>query len=73
MSSVSAIESAIEKLSLAEQKIIALHLGERLVSQTRPSDCEAHDDGIPFLSPLDTGFTYVESVPRRSRRQGRVA
>lgn len=72
MSSVSAIETAIKKLSLAEQKIIASHLGERLQARDHPLVCESHDDGIPFLAPLDTSYAYGEAR-RPARQAGRVA
>ena len=43
------IETAIQKLSLAEQKIIALHLGERLIDEARPGEFAAADEGIRHL------------------------
>ena len=49
MRSVSKIETAIKKLSVAEQKLIARHLGERLEEKTQAFDCADGDEGIPFL------------------------
>lgn len=48
------IETAIQKLSLAEQRTIALHLGERLVEVEPPGTCAAADEGIRFLPRYDS-------------------
>lgn len=49
MSSVTRIENAIQKLSMAEQRIIAHNLGERLVG----GKYAAVDEGIRFLPQHD--------------------
>ncbi len=46
MSTVTEIETAIDKLSLAEQRAIAMHLGERLVSEESADMLAALDAGI---------------------------
>ena len=51
MSAVTEIESAIKKLSVAEQRIIALHLGERLDEVDHTEVRDAADEGIRFLPP----------------------
>lgn len=64
MSSVTDIETAIQKLSLAEQRIIALHLGERLVDETYPGEFAAADEGIRHLPQYEPG-----PAPRETRRR----
>lgn len=54
MSSVTEIESAIRKLSMAEQKIIARHLDERLVGTGNSGACAAPDEGIRFLPQYES-------------------
>ena len=49
MSSVTEIETEIQKLSTAEQRIIASHLGARLVDEKYRGGRAAADEGIPFL------------------------
>lgn len=53
MSSLTKIETAIHKLSVSDQKIIALHLGEHLVGEEPLGDCAAADEGIRFLPQYD--------------------
>lgn len=60
MSSVTRIENAIRKLSVVEQRIIAHHLGERLVD----AKYAAVDEGIRFLPQHDMCSPSAGS-PRR--------
>lgn len=64
MSSVTKIETAIQKLSMAEQRIIALHLGERLDDEKCSGGRTAADEGIRFLPQYDSC-----PPPRQSRGQ----
>ncbi len=66
MSSVTKIENAIQKLSVAEQRIIALHLGERLVDEESPGGYAAADEGIRFLP-------QYESCPASRESRGKTA
>lgn len=73
MSSMTKIETAIQKLSLAEQKIIALHLGERLVNEASPAGDAGANEGIPFLSEHDAP-SEREVLPGHQRDpHGKVA
>ena len=67
MSSVTEIETAIQKLSVAEQRIIALHLGTRLVDQETPAASAVADEGIRFL-PQDGSCPGNPGIPRRKLR-----
>lgn len=49
MSSVTEIENAIKKLSVAEQRIIARHLDARLLKKNNSGVSAAADEGIRFL------------------------
>ena len=53
MSSVTEIETAIQKLSVAEQRLIALHLGARLLDEVAPVGNSPTDEGIRFLPHYD--------------------
>lgn len=70
MSSVTRIEIAIQKLSVAEQRIIALHLGERLVEEEYPMGCAA-DEGIRFLPQYDSFPEPRESRGQRTRQHAK--
>lgn len=64
MSSVTEIETAIQKLSVAEQRAIALHLGERLLDEKSSGGCAVADEGIRFLSPYDLPCTSGIPKPK---------
>lgn len=64
------IETAIQKLSLAEQRIIALHLDERLFDQERPASSAASDEGIRFLPQFE--FTQPVRTARRKKLRQRA-
>ena len=68
MSSVTKIETAIQKLSVAEQKIIAHHLGERLVDEKYA----AADEGIRFLPQHDFSPAPHESPCHKSRKHSKA-
>lgn len=63
MSSMTKIETAIQRLSVAEQRIIAQHIDERLVEAEHPGPGAA-DEGIRFLPQYDSC-----PPPRQSRGQ----
>ena len=73
MSSVTDIETAIQKLSVAEQRIIALHLGERLVDEDYPEGFAAADEGIPFLPRYESRPTPRECRGRKPQPRTRPA
>lgn len=65
MSSVSEIETAIQKLSVAEQRIIARHLRARLLDAENPGSGVAADEGIRFLPQYDA--CLGSNLSRRKR------
>jgi alpha-D-ribose 1-methylphosphonate 5-triphosphate synthase subunit PhnH len=67
MSSVTENETAIQKLSVAEQRIIALHLGTRLVDEGTPAASAVADEGIRFLPQSDAN-PGTPRVPKRKRK-----
>jgi hypothetical protein len=69
MSSVAKIEAAIQKLGVAEQRILARHLGERLAEAENPVGPSAPDEGIRFLVPYDVGPLPRASLDRKRRRE----
>lgn len=70
MSSVTDIETAIQKLSLSEQRIIALHLGERLVDEEYSGGFAAADEGIRFLPQYEARPAPRESRGHKARQRG---
>ena len=62
MSTVTEIETAIKKLGMAEQRLIARHLNQRLVKSPYRPETAARDEGIPFLAPFESA-----PAPRTSR------
>ncbi len=58
------IETAIQKLSVAEQRAIALHLGERLLNEKPLGGSAAADEGIRFLLPYDLPGTSRIPKPK---------
>jgi len=69
MSSVTEIETAIHNLSVAEQRIIALHLADRLVDQEYPGAGTAADEGIRFLPRYESCPAPCVSRGQSHRRQ----
>lgn len=63
MSSVTEIETAIQKLSVAEQQAIALHLGARLRGEGQAEAGASADEGIRFLPQV------ASCPPPRDSRQ----
>ncbi len=55
MSKVTEIETAIRRLSVDEQRTIALHLGERLADENYAARWGASDEGIRFLPQQEFG------------------
>ncbi|MFA6959725.1 MAG: hypothetical protein WC205_03120 [Opitutaceae bacterium] len=55
------IETAIQKLSVAEQRIIALHLSERLDDEKYPGGGAAAAEGIRFLPQYEACSASRES------------
>jgi hypothetical protein len=53
MNSVTEIETEIQKLSLAKQRMIALHLGERLTHQDHPGESSSPNEGIRSLATYE--------------------
>jgi len=72
MSSVTEIETAIHNLSVAEQRIIALHLADRLVDKEYPGGCGAVDEGIRFLPRYETCPALRESQGPKLRQRART-
>lgn len=72
MSSMTKIETAIQKLSLTEQKIIALHLGERLVNEQSSASDTAANEGIPFLPQYDALFEPEALRGHKRESHGKV-
>ena len=72
MSSVMEIESAIRKLSIDEQRIIALHLGERLEEEDCSGGFAAANEGIRFLPPYESCPIRRESRRQKLRRRARA-
>jgi hypothetical protein len=74
MSSVAEIENAIQQLSIAEQRIIARHLGASLRARRDSKAPAAAHEGIPFiehdLCPT-VGGSAEEEGPKPSKRRGR--
>lgn len=73
MSSMTDIETAIQKLSLSEQRIIALRLGERLVDEGYPGEFAAADEGIRHLPQFELFPATRETQGRRSRHRASAA
>ena len=75
MSSVTEIETAIQKLSVAEQRIIALHLGTRLIDEGSPEEGVAVDEGIRFLPQSDAcpGTSRILKRKRKRRAPAKAA
>jgi len=72
MSSVTDIEFAIQKLSVSEQRTIALHLGERLIEEEYPGGHAAADEGIPFLPQHEPCPSLHESLGQKPRQKGQA-
>lgn len=68
MSSVAELETAIQQLSIAEQRLIAAHLDERLAGRAGPVERPATDEGIRHLPPFGASPTPRERRARASRR-----
>lgn len=62
MRSMARIEAAIQKLSAAEQRIIARRLGERLAEAEHPAWRPVPEEGIRFLTPYG-----IFPAPRQAR------
>ena len=73
MSSVTEIETAIQKLSLAEQRIIALHLDARLVDQEHSGGFPSAEEGIRFLPQFESCQPVREARRKKLRQRAEVA
>jgi|GEM_PF-2783367 hypothetical protein len=74
MNPVKKIETAIRKLSVAEQRIIATHLDERLIDEGGPGWSAAADEGIRFLPQHAPLLTPRESPSvNLGKKPGRIA
>lgn len=68
MSTVTEIETAIEKLSVAEQRAIAFHLGELLVAEESPDMLAALDAGIRSLEQNGARSVTCEELEQKVRQ-----
>lgn len=68
MSTVTEIESAIEKLSSAEQREVARWLGERLLEEESPEMLAALDVGIRSLEEKGTREFSRAELEQKVRR-----
>lgn len=68
MRTVTEIETAIEKLSVTEQRAIALHLGELLVSEESPDMLAALDAGIRSLEQNGARSVTREELEQKVRQ-----
>lgn len=76
MSSVAEIETAIQQLSIAEQRIIARHLDAALRARRDSKEPAAANEGIPFIEqdfcPTSGGFAVEGgSRPKSAHKRGR--
>lgn len=76
MSSVAEIENAIQRLSIAEQRIIARHLGTSLRASQNSKEHALADEGIPSLEnelcPTAGALAVEErSRPRAAKKRAR--
>lgn len=69
MSSVARIETLIQKLSVADQRIIARHLGARLAERENLAGRPALDEGIRFLAHYGSCPAPTESRGRKLRQR----
>lgn len=69
MSTVTEIETAIQKLGMAEQRLIARHLSDRLVGREYQPTNAAPDEGIPFLARFEPAPAPRAARAKKLRQQ----